>query len=105
MTFSRLLPALAVLSTLFTHAFAAKASDGTQLITYQGNNGEAVYLKDDRRPALYTQNFGDCLGNSLIKVTSFDASYYKDNMTITVDIQASTNLTTEALMCEYPGLT
>jgi hypothetical protein len=69
-------------------------------ITYQNTDGTALYLQDNRRPALYTGNFGDCLGStqSLITVTKFDASYYKDNMTITFDIQGYTNLTREALM-------
>ena len=44
--------------------------------------GKTVYLLDERKPALYTQNFGDCLGDSLINVTRFDAAYYKDNMTV-----------------------
>lgn len=77
-----------------------------QTITYQNADGSALYLKDDRRPALYTGNFGDCLGeaNKLITVSKFDASYYKDNMTITFDIQGSTTFVRESLMSELAGL-
>jgi hypothetical protein len=70
----------------------------SDVIVYQSNDGEKVLLQDNRRPSLYTRDFGDCLGSSLIDVTSFDASYYADNMTVTFDIKGSTNLTKEALM-------
>ncbi|KIW09606.1 uncharacterized protein PV09_00474 [Verruconis gallopava] len=73
-------------------------STTTEYITYQDNNGQKIYLADNRKPALYTGNFGSCLGESLIDVTRFDASYYHDNMTIIFDIQGSTNLTRDAVM-------
>jgi hypothetical protein len=79
-------------------SLATTTSAEGDVITYQENDGTTIYLADDRRPALYTGDFGDCLGNSLIKVHRFDASYFKDNMTVTFDIQGSTNLTKEALM-------
>jgi hypothetical protein len=91
----------ALLLLLTTLTFLPYSLAEVQTITYQNNDGSALYLKDDRRPALYTGNFGDCLGGSLITVTKFDASYYKDNMTITFDIQGYTNLTREALMSEF----
>ncbi|EMC94553.1 hypothetical protein BAUCODRAFT_50270, partial [Baudoinia panamericana UAMH 10762] len=53
---------------------------------------------DDRKPALYTQNFGDCLGNSLIDVTRFDAAYYRDNMTVLFHLAGSSQLMNESLM-------
>jgi hypothetical protein len=86
------------LLALLPHSLAAKTPSGTDYITYQNNDGTTEYLADDRRPALYTRDFGDCLGNSLIKVHRFDASYYKDNMTVSFDIQGVTNLTNEAIM-------
>jgi hypothetical protein len=58
----------------------------------------------DRTPALYTGDFGDCMGGqSLINVTSFDAAYYADNMTVTFNIAGATNLRNESLMsmCTY----
>jgi hypothetical protein len=93
-----------LLLTAFTFLpLSLAAADSSQTITYQNADGTALYLQDDRRPALYTGNFGDCLGGSrsLITVTNFDARYYKDNMTITFDIQGYTNLTKEALMSEF----
>lgn len=57
-----------------------------------------MYLADDRKPALYTQSFGDCLGNSVINVTRFDAAYYQDNMTVLFHLEGSTALTNESLM-------
>jgi hypothetical protein len=53
-------------------------AEDTRIITYQGDDGETLYLADNRRPALYTGNFGDCMGDSVINVTRFDAAYYKD---------------------------
>lgn len=76
---------------------SALAQD-TRYITYQGEGGDTVYLADNRRPALYTGNFGDCLGGSLINVTRFDAAYYKDNMTVQFHLAGNSNLNSEALM-------
>ena len=60
--------------------------------------GETIYLRDDRKPALYTQNFGDCLGSSLINVTRFDAAYYQDNMTVLFHLEGNTNMANESIM-------
>jgi len=61
-------------------------------------NGVTKWLRDDRTPALYTGNFGDCLGSSLINVTRFDAGYYADNMTVLFHLQGNTNLNNESIM-------
>jgi hypothetical protein len=94
---SRLQPAMLVLFALLACLRTALADD-TRYITYQGENGETVYLADNRRPALYTGNFGDCLGGSLINVTRFDAAYYKDNMTVQFHLAGNSDLKGEALM-------
>lgn len=60
--------------------------------------GETLYLLDERKPALYTQNFGDCLGDSLINVTRFDAAYYKDNMTVLFHLEGNTAVANESVM-------
>ncbi len=62
------------------------------------NAGETIYLSDDRKPALYTQDFGDCLGSSLINVTRFDAAYYQDNMTVLFHLEGNTNVANESIM-------
>jgi ABC-type uncharacterized transport system ATPase subunit len=70
--------------------------------TIQGTNGAGVTntLLVDRYPALYTGNFGDCMGGqSLLNLTSFDAAYYADNMTVLFNIAGSSNLRNESLMC------
>ena len=69
-----------------------------QYVQYTGEDGVSVYLADDRKPALYTQNFGDCLGSSLINVTRFDAAYYKDNMTVLFHLEGNTAVANESLM-------
>ncbi|KAK4548171.1 hypothetical protein LTR36_010040 [Oleoguttula mirabilis] len=86
--------------TFFTciHNTLAKSNSTTQWITYQSDDDETVYLADDRRPALYTGNFGDCLGDSSINVTRFDAAYYKDNMTVLFHLEGSSALANESLM-------
>jgi ML-like domain len=71
--------------------------DGVRWIQYTGNDG-TVWLKDNRRPSLYTQSFGDCQGDSLINVTRFDAAYYKDNMTVMFHLGGNTALADEDLM-------
>ena len=70
--------------------------------TIEGTNaaGETTTLLVDRYPALYTGNFGDCMGGqSLINLTSFDAAYYADNMTVLFNIAGTSNLRNESLMC------
>lgn len=68
-------------------------------------NGVTRTLLDSRSPALYTGNFGDCMGGqSLLNVTSFDAAYYADNMTVLFHLAGSTNLKNESVMRTYIGL-
>lgn len=94
---TRLQPALLALFALLTCLRSALAEE-TRYVTYQSEDGETTYLADNRRPALYTDNFGDCLGGSLINVTRFDAAYYKDNMTVQFHLAGDSNLINEALM-------
>lgn len=92
-----------VWSILFTllafYVRGATAADEIRWIKYTGNDG-IVWLDDARRPSLYTQNFGDCQGDSLINVTRFDAAYYKDNMTVLFHLEGNSALADENLMCE-----
>ena len=73
---------------------------GDRYVTAAGAGGEMLFLRDSRRPALYTGDFGDCLGESALNVTRFDAAYYKDNMTITFHLQGNTGIKNESLMSE-----
>jgi hypothetical protein len=70
-----------------------------QEIAYTTPQGVPLLLDDDRRPALYTGNFGDCLGRSqsAISLSRFDASLYMDNMTVAFHIGGTTNLTKESV--------
>lgn len=61
-------------------------------------DGQEYFVRDDRRPSLYTQDFGDCMGGSSINVTRFDAAYYKDNMTILFHLGGETDLKNETIM-------
>ncbi|RDL41073.1 uncharacterized protein BP5553_01052 [Venustampulla echinocandica] len=86
---------LAIINTIIPSARAA------ELETIQGLNtkGEQHTLLVDRYPALYTGDFGDCMGGqSLINLTSFDAAYYADNMTVLFNLAGTTNLRNESLM-------
>jgi hypothetical protein len=76
----------------------AASNQEPQYVQYTNNDGQVVWLADDRRPALYTQNFGDCMGDSLINVTRFDAAYYKDNMTVLFHLAGNSALTNQSLM-------
>jgi hypothetical protein len=89
---------LAVLSTIIP---SVCANTSTEVQTIQGTNAQGVTqtLLVDRTPALYTGNFGDCMGGqSLINLTSFDAAYYADNMTVLFNLAGTTNLRNESLM-------
>lgn len=78
-----------------THA----AQDGKSYLQGTDAQGVTRKLANDRYPALYTGEFGDCLGGqSLINVTGFDAAYYADNMTVLFHLTGSTNLRNESVM-------
>ncbi|KAF4871483.1 putative membrane protein [Colletotrichum siamense] len=80
----------------FTTAFAATE---TIYITGQDKDGNTAELATNRRPALFTGDFGDCLGGqSLFNVTKFDAAYYADNMTVQFHLDGTTNIRNESLM-------
>lgn len=100
-----LLALLAILSCLHTvravalsTTTSASSSSSTQYVTYQEPDGKTVYLNNDRQPSLYTGNYGDCLGNSLINFTRFDAAYYKDNMTVLFQLEGNTAVANESLV-------
>jgi hypothetical protein len=61
-------------------------------------DGKEYRVRDDRQPALYTADYGDCLGESLINVTRFDAAYYRDNMTVLFHLEGNSALTSESIM-------
>ncbi|KAJ9623661.1 hypothetical protein H2203_005923 [Taxawa tesnikishii (nom. ined.)] len=92
--------ALLVLTTFLSslHTSLAASSDSTRWITTTDSNGDTIYLSDNRKPALYTGNFGDCLGSSAVNVTRFDAAYYKDNMTVLFHLAGNTAIANESLM-------
>jgi hypothetical protein len=98
---TRLWPAMLAffaLFTLFPTVLSDDGGDDTQYITVTGADGATEYLRDDRRPALYTQNFGDCLGGSLVNVSRFDAAYYADNATVLFHLEGSSAIQNESLV-------
>jgi hypothetical protein len=88
-----LLALLVVLLSLVGVAIA----DGIQYVVGK-IDGVRMLVRDDRQPALYTADYGDCLGKSAINVTRFDAAYYKDNMTIIFHFEGETGLREEDVM-------
>lgn len=89
---------LVFLFSLGTLVQPSIAKGNQTFIQIQDGDGNSAYVPDSRKPALYTGNFGDCLGSSLINVTRFDAAYYKDNMTVLFHMQGNTNVRNESLM-------
>src|SRR5438045_7615666 len=90
---------LTLLSTapLFAHASSRPPILGTDA------NGVSRYLQDDRYPALYTGDFGDCMGGqSLLNVTSFDAAYYADNMTVLFHLSGTHTLRNASIIRMSP---
>ncbi|KAI1445227.1 TRP-domain-containing protein [Annulohypoxylon stygium] len=86
-----MLPALGVLSLL-----SAVCAKNTQYISGTSLDGVTTRLALDRTPALYTGDFGDCLGGqSLLNVTKFDAAFYYDNSTILFHLDGTTNIRNE----------
>jgi hypothetical protein len=69
------------------------------------SEGQTIKLLDSRTPALFTGDFGDCMGGqSLINVTTFDAAYYKDNMTVLFHLGGNTNLQNESIMSRFSSV-
>ena len=67
--------------------------------------GTTRQLPVDRTPALFTRDFGDCLGDeSLFNITKFDAAYYADNLTIVFHLDGTTNLKSENLMSKHQAV-
>ena len=95
-----LLPTLVLISTFMSIVYANEPpNDGKTYIQGTDKNGITRNLANDRYPALYTGQFGDCLGGqSLINVTSFDAAFYADNMTVLFHLTGSTNIRDESIM-------
>ena len=94
------------LLALFAAIIPVVLGDSTPPGTITGTNAAGVtqILFVDRSPALYTGDFGDCMGGeSLLNLTAFDAAYYADNLTVLFDISGTTNLKSEAVVCAYPS--
>lgn len=79
-------------------AFHVQTSSATDYISYTNSDGETVYLDPNREPSLYTRDYGDCQGDSVITVTRWEAAYYKDNMTISFHIEGHTAVANESVM-------
>ncbi|KAF7954667.1 hypothetical protein EAE96_005786 [Botrytis aclada] len=90
-----LLSSLAILNPI-SPVFADSSAG---YVTGTNSAGKTIELLNSRTPALFTGNFGDCMGGqSLINVTTFDAAYYADNMTVLFHLAGNTNLQNESVM-------
>lgn len=99
MKFSRspIFPLLAV--SLLSQCPLSAAVDPARTFIAEDSYGRAIRLRDDRRPALYTDKFGDCQGYSLLNVTHFDAGFYKDNMTVAFHLAGTAAIQQDNVMC------
>lgn len=96
-----LLSSLAILNTISP----VSADSGDTYVIGKDSAGAKVELLSSRTPALFTGNFGDCMGGqSLINVTTFDAAYYADNMTVLFHLAGNTNLQNESVMSRLPSV-
>ncbi|KAK8070474.1 TRP-like ion channel [Apiospora hydei] len=78
---------------------SASRAKETAYINGVSLDGIRSELAVDRTPALYSGDFGDCLGGqSLLNVTKLDAAFYFDNSTISWHLNGNTNLRSEKLM-------
>lgn len=74
-------------------------AQNTQYISGTSITGVTQQLAVDRTPALYTGDFGDCLGGrSLFNITRFDAAYYSDNATVLFHLDGQSSIANESLM-------
>lgn len=80
----------------------SSAADPVRTFISEDSHGKIVRLRDDRRPALYTKNFGDCQGDSLLNITRFDAGFYKDNMTVAFHFEGNNAVQRDSVMRMNP---
>ncbi|KAK4164154.1 putative flavin carrier protein 2 precursor [Cladorrhinum sp. PSN259] len=88
-------------SILVSSLFLVTLPQARELEYSSGTDEDGVtrQLASDRYPALYTGDYGDCLGGkSLFNITKYDAAYYADNMTIVFHLEGSSNVKNEFLM-------
>ncbi|KAK3363658.1 hypothetical protein B0T25DRAFT_51580 [Lasiosphaeria hispida] len=84
---------------LLTSPLAFVANAETEYVYGVDAEGVTRPLALERYPALYTGDFGDCLGGeSLFNITKFDAAYYADNLTIVFHLDGTSNIRNESLM-------
>jgi hypothetical protein len=83
---------------VFLFLVATSLAEGELRYVVGTIDGTQYRIRDDRHPALYTADYGGCLGESLINVTRFDAAYYKDNMTVLFHLEGQTALVNESIM-------
>ncbi|KAK4177510.1 putative flavin carrier protein 2 precursor [Triangularia setosa] len=82
-----------ILFTSLSRAAKVMFTTGTDV------HGVTRELAANRYPALYTGDYGDCMGGqSLFSITKFDAAYYADNMTIVLHMDGTSSLRNESLM-------
>ncbi|KAK0723778.1 hypothetical protein B0T21DRAFT_294095 [Apiosordaria backusii] len=82
-----------ILFTSLSRAAKVMFTTGTDV------HGVTRELAANRYPALYTGDYGDCLGGeSLFRITRFDGAYYADNMTIVLHMDGTSSLRNESLM-------
>ena len=98
-----MLPRISLLALLALPITPAASADDTRWISYVGSDGETVWLDDNRRPSLHTEDFGDCQGDSAVNVTRFDAAYYKDNMTVQFHLQGNSAILGDSVIL-YMGV-
>lgn len=85
--------AIIIFTILISLAHATSYATGTDAA------GVTRLLANDRDPALFTKDFGDCLsGGSIINATRFDAAYYADNQSVLFHFDGSSSLQAEAVM-------
>lgn len=73
-------------------------SQAQNYVTSTDSRGNDILLSENRQPALYTKDYGDCQGNSVINVTRFDGAFYRDNMTVTFNLDGVTSIKRDIVM-------
>ncbi|KAK3331069.1 hypothetical protein B0H66DRAFT_467301 [Apodospora peruviana] len=95
---NRIYASLSIILAILSVPIVAE-SPKTEYVYGTDGHGVTRVLPVNRYPALYTGDFGDCLGGeSLFNITKFDAAYYADNLTIAFHLDGTSNIRNESLM-------
>ncbi|KMQ42677.1 TRP-like family [Trichophyton rubrum] len=77
---------------------ASQVIDNNGQLQNQWSRLRTARIAGKRVPPLYTEDFGDCMAKSMVKLTQFHAAYYHDDLMVGFHLDGHTSLKNESIM-------